>query len=262
MCTENSAQRSNHSTRQGKLLVVGIGPGGKDDRTYRAVNAIESAEVIVGYNKYIDLISDLIANKKTISTGMTQERKRVENAINEATAGYTVALVSSGDPGVYGMAGLALEMMQEMQLNIPVEIIPGITAANSAAARLGAPLMLDYCCISLSDLMIPWDMIVKRLHGAGQGDFTVALYNPRSHKRVFQLEQAVQILSQYRPITTPVGIVHSIGLPAEHIEHTTLGDLLSLKIHMRSLVIIGNSTSTFYSSWMLTPRGYFESDLE
>jgi precorrin-3B C17-methyltransferase len=220
------------------------------------VEAIRSAQVVVGYHKYVELVRDLCADKTCIATGMTQERARVESAIALCRQGQRVALVSSGDPGVYGMAGLALELLGDDAEAVRVEIIPGITAANSAAARLGAPLMLDYCCISLSDLMVPWDKIARRLEAAGQGDFVVALYNPRSHKRRRQLEQAVEILSAHRPASTPVGIVHQIGLEDEGIELATLGTLLEREVHMRSLVIIGNQSSRVAAGFFLTPRGY------
>lgn len=242
--------------------MVGIGPGSREDRTYRAVEAISSAHVIVGYRRYLDLITDLTCNKELLSSGMTKERERVQWAIDAACQGKTVALVSSGDPGVYGMAGLALELMQSLTERPEFQVIPGITAANSAGARLGAPLMLDYCCISLSDLMIPWEIIEKRLHAAGQGDFTVALYNPRSKKRRMQLEETVRILALYRPLSTPVGIVRNIGLQDESILCTTLGELLNCDVHMRSTVIIGNSTSRILDNWLITPRGYFEDDSE
>lgn len=240
--------------------MVGIGPGSRDDRTYRAVNAISSADVVVGYHKYLELITDLTTGKETISTGMTLETERVKAAIDLTCQGKRVALVSSGDPGVYGMAGLALELASECAPEIEIHIIPGITAANSAAARLGAPLMLDYCCISLSDLMIPWETIKKRIHAAGLGDFVVALYNPRSVKRRTQLEEVVAILLTYRQGTTPVGIVNGISLDDESTELTTLDSLLDKNIHMRSLVIIGNSTSRFDKNRMFTPRGYLDNN--
>lgn len=240
--------------------MVGIGPGSREDRTFRAVNAIASADTVVGYHKYLDLITDLTEGKQTISTGMTLEVERVKAAIDLTRQGGVVALVSSGDPGVYGMAGLALELARDCAPEIEIHIIPGITAANSAAARLGAPLMLDYCCISLSDLMIPWEIIKKRIHAAGQGDFVVALYNPRSVKRRMQLEEVVAILLTYRPGTTPVGIVNSIGLDDETVVLTNLDTLLDKNVHMRSLVIIGNSSSRSDNRWMLTPRGYLDNE--
>lgn len=240
--------------------MVGIGPGSREDRTYRAVNAIAGADIVVGYHKYLELITDLTDGKETVSTGMTLEIERVQAAIDYVRQGRVVALVSSGDPGVYGMAGLALELAGSFDPDIEIQIIPGITAANSAAARLGAPLMLDYCCISLSDLMIPWETIKKRIHAAGQGDFVVALYNPRSVKRRVQLEEVVTILLSYRSGTTPVGIVNSIGLDDETVELANLNTLLDKNVHMRSLVIIGNSSSRSDNNWMLTPRGYLDNE--
>lgn len=236
--------------------MVGIGPGSVQDRTLRAIRAIESAQVVVGYTKYLKLIEDLTQGKQLISSGMTKESVRVKAALEQAVDGHIVALVSSGDPGVYGMAGLALEMKQALDLDIEIEVIPGISAANTAAARLGAPLMLDYACISLSDLLVEWSVIESRLEAAAAGDFVVALYNPRSHKRRRQLEEAVRIFKQKRSGHTPVGIVTGIGLEGETIIHTTLDRLLEQEVGMRSTVIIGNNTSLFNGTAMLTPRGY------
>lgn len=236
--------------------MVGIGPGSVLDRSLRAIQSLNAATVVVGYTKYLKLIEDLTVDKKLISSGMTKESVRVKAALDEAALGQTVALISSGDPGVYGMAGLALEMNQNLKYDVQIEVVPGISAANTAAARLGAPLMLDYACISLSDLLVEWGMIVKRLEAAAEGDFVVALYNPRSHKRRMQLEEAVRILSAKRPLSTPVGIVTGIGLVSENIVHCTLGTLLEQEVGMRSTVVIGNSTTIFDGTWMITPRGY------
>ena len=237
---------------------MGIGPGSQADRTLRAIDAIERADIVAGYHKYMELIEDLTQGKTCISTGMMREEERVAQALEKAQEGHTVALVSSGDAGVYGMAGLALEMAQAKNQEIAVEIIPGVTAANTAAARLGAPLMLDYCCVSLSDLMIPWEQIEKRLQAAALGDFVVALYNPRSVKRRRQLEEAVRIFLEHRPGTTPVGIVDRIGLEGECVVHTDLSHLLECEVGMRSTVLIGNSTTYWHAGRMITPRGYME----
>lgn len=236
--------------------MVGIGPGSQEDRTYRAVHAIQNCDVVVGYHPYVKRIEDLLVQQQCISTGMTHEIERVRQALHFVQQGKCVCLISSGDAGVYGMAGLALEMMEEQNIQVEVQMIPGISAANSAAACLGAPLMLDYCCISLSDLMIDWSQIERRLRAAASGDFVVALYNPRSVKRRHHLEDAVQILLEHRPDTTPVGIVHSIGLQEENRVFTTLGQVLQCKIDMRSTVIIGNTSTRLFKNWMLTPRGY------
>lgn len=236
--------------------MVGIGPGNRLDRTRRAEQAIADSQVVAGYHLYLEHITDLTAGKELIASGMMQETERCRAALQRAAQGAVVALVSSGDPGVYGMAGLALEMAAAEGFVVPIEIVPGISAANSAAARLGAPLMLDYACISLSDLLVPWDVIRNRLTALSSADLVVALYNPRSKKRVMQLEEAVEIMRQHRNDTTPVGIVTAIGEADERIELTTLGQLLKADVGMRSTIIIGNSTSMLLGERMITPRGY------
>jgi precorrin-3B C17-methyltransferase len=236
--------------------VVGIGPGNRLDRTRRAEQVIADSQVVAGYHLYLEHIADLTAGKELIASGMMQETERCRAALQRATRGAVVALVSSGDPGVYGMAGLALEMAAAEGFDVPIEIVPGISAANSAAARLGAPLMLDYACISLSDLLVPWESIRTRLAALAGADLVVALYNPRSKKRVRQLEEAVAIMLTHRHADTPVGIVTAIGETDERIALTTLGQLLTADVGMRSTVIIGNSTSVLLGERMITPRGY------
>jgi precorrin-3B C17-methyltransferase len=236
--------------------VVGIGPGNRLDRTRRAEQVIADSEVVAGYHLYLEHIADLTAGKELIASGMMQETERCRAALQRATRGAVVALVSSGDPGVYGMAGLALEMAAAEGFFVPIEIVPGISAANSAAARLGAPLMLDYACISLSDLLVPWDIIRARLAAVAAADLVVALYNPRSMKRIRQLDEAVAIFRRHRADDTPVGIVTAIGEADERIELTTLGRLPEAEVGMRSTVIIGNSTSICLDGRLLTPRGY------
>jgi len=235
---------------------VGIGPGGRLDRTHRADQAIASSQVVVGYTRYLALVKDLTAGKELISSGMTKERERCRAAIERAGQGLTVALVSSGDPGIYGMAGLALEMASSEGRSIPIEIVPGVTAASATAARLGAPLMLDFACISLSDLLVPWDMIRRRLEAVAAADLVVALYNPRSKRRTDQLEEAAAIFLRYRDGKTPVGIGSAVGTSDERIELATLGNFLHLDINMRSIVLIGNSTSRITGDFFITPRGY------
>jgi precorrin-3B C17-methyltransferase len=235
---------------------VGIGPGGALDRTPRAEKAISESQVVVGYSRYLDYIKDLTAGKEIFSSGMTREEERCRAAVTRADAGAKVALVSSGDPGVYGMAGLALEIARLTAPGLPVEIVPGISAANAAAAVMGAPLMLDYAVISLSDLLVPWDMIRRRLEAVASADLVAALYNPRSRKRVHQMEDAVEIFLRYREAGTPAGVGTAVGTPQEHVELTVLGDILSLEINMRSVVIIGNSHSKSLGGRFVTPRGY------
>ncbi len=236
--------------------MVGIGPGGPLDRTERAVKTIEQCQVIAGYRLYLDLISDLTAGKELISTGMTREVDRTRAALDRAAAGAIVALVSSGDPGIYGMAGLALEMSAQYKVPPAIEVVPGITSASAVAARLGAPLMLDYAVISLSDLLVPWSSIVERLEAVAAADLVVALYNPRSKKRTGQLVQAQRIFLKHRPGSTPVGIGSAVGTAEERVALSDLDHFPDLAIDMRSTVIIGNKSSKVEKGWFVTPRGY------
>lgn len=187
---------------------------------------------------------------------MSREVVRCQAAIDRALQGEEVVLVSSGDPGVYGMAGLTIELAAETAPELAIEIVPGVSAANAAAGRLGAPLMLDYAVISLSDLLVPWEMIRRRLEAVAAADLVTALYNPRSKKRVQQLETAVAIFRQHRPECTPVGIGTAVGTPDEQIRLSDLGRLLSEEVNMRSIVIVGNSQTKISRQWLVTPRGY------
>ncbi len=235
---------------------MGIGPGGRLDRTHRAEEAIAASDVVVGYVKYLDLIDDLTAGKILISSGMTKERERCRAALERAQEGLTVALISSGDPGIYGMAGLALEMANSEDVPVAIEIVPGVTAASAIAARLGAPLMLDFACISLSDLLVPWETIRQRLEAVAAADLVVALYNPRSKRRTTQLEETATIFLKHREGKTPVGIGTAVGTEGEKIRVATLDNFLHLDITMRSIVVIGNSTSRIVGEAFVTPRGY------
>ena len=242
----------------GKISVVGIGPGGLDEMTPRARNAIESAEVVAGYNTYIKLIEKILRGQKVIGRAMMQEVERCQLAIEETLTGKNVAVVSSGDAGVYGMAGLVVEMI----LNLPedkrpqFEVIAGVSAVNAAAAILGAPLMNDFAVISLSDLMTPFEVIKQRVQAAAQGDFVIALYNPKSKRRVTQLEGVQKILLEYRKKNTPVGIVTNAGRDGESKIISTLENFTREEINMFSLVLIGNSQTFVKAGFMLTPRGY------
>jgi precorrin-3B C17-methyltransferase len=212
--------------------------------------------VIAGYGRYLELIQDLTEGKQLVSSGMMQEKERCRAAIELAAAGAVVALVSSGDPGVYGMAGLAIELAADIAPELCIEIVPGVSAANAAAARFGAPLMLDYAVISLSDLLVPWGNILMRLESVAAADLVVALYNPRSRRRIHQLEEAVAVFRRHRPDDTPVGIATAVGTEEEELATTTLDRLLSCEVNMRSVVLIGNRTTRVLGPWMLTPRGY------
>ena len=243
----------------GKITVVGIGPGNLLDMTPRARQAIEEAAVIAGYNTYIKLIEPLLGERKVIGTAMMQEIDRCRMAVSEAAEGCDTVVVSSGDAGVYGMAGLVLELV----LQLPAEkrpafggVIAGVSAVNAAASVLGAPLMHDFAVISLSDLLTPWETIEKRIEMAAQGDFVTALYNPKSKKRVENIEQVRKIMLKYRKADTPVGIVTAASRDGEGKIISTLADFTKQEINMFSLVIIGNSMTYVKDGYMITPRGY------
>ncbi|MBE8953161.1 MAG: precorrin-3B C(17)-methyltransferase [Quinella sp. 1Q7] len=242
----------------GKISVVGLGPGSLDEMTPRARRAIEQAEVVAGYNTYIKLIESIIGGKKIIGRAMMQEVERARLALDEALRGHNVAVVSSGDAGVYGMAGLVVEMI----LTLPesdrpqFEIIAGVSAVNAAAAILGAPLMHDFAIISLSDLMTPWELIKRRVRSAAEGDFVIALYNPKSKRRVTQLDEVQKILLEFRDKNTPVGIVTNAGRDGESKIISTLENFIREPVNMFSLVVVGNSQTRAQNGVMLTPRGY------
>jgi len=238
------------------LFVIGIGPGSALDRTHRAEEAIRASTVVVGYKHYLDHIADLTEGKELLSSGMRQEVDRCRAALERAQQGATVAFVSSGDAGVYGMAGLAIEMAAAYQMNVPIEIVPGISAANSAAARFGAPLMLDYACVSLSNLLMPWETIRQRVEALAGADMVVALYNPKSTKRVCQIEEVAAIFRQHRPGGTPVGIATAVGAEEERLVLSDLDHFLGEEITMKSIVIVGNRSAKILDGWFVTPRGY------
>lgn len=241
-----------------KIFVVGIGPGGLDEMTPRARQAIESAEVVAGYNTYIKLIEKILSGKKIIGRAMMQEVERSRLSIEEALAGRNVAVVSSGDAGVYGMAGLVLEMILDLpeDKRPQFEVIAGVSAVNAAAAILGAPLMNDFAIISLSDLMTPWELIKRRVSSAAAGDFVIALYNPKSKRRITQLAEVQKILLEFREKNTPVGIVTNAGRDGETKIISTLENFIQEEVNMFSLVIIGNSQTFVKENFMITPRGY------
>ena len=252
--------------RTGKLYLVGIGPGSLEQITPAAKTAIIEADVVIGYRLYIDLIESLRRSGQIVeSSPITQEQQRAVRAIELAQWGLTVAVVSSGDCGIYGMAGLVLEELQTRGWNgktPQVKVFPGISALQSAASRVGAPLMHDFCAISLSDLLTPWSTIQQRLTAAASGDFITALYNPRSQTRTQQIVTARAIFTQHRQLDTPVAIVHGAYREDERVVLTTLDKMLDHQIDMLTTVIIGNSTTRNHAEWMITPRGYlgFSSD--
>ena len=244
---------------EGSMTVVGIGPGSPRLLTPAARDAIISADLVVGYKRYLDLIADVIGQTERFSSGMRHEKERAQFAVDAARAGRRVVVVSSGDPGVYALAGLVLELLRVGEGVCPeTRIIPGVTAANSAASLLGAPLMHDHVVISLSDLLTDWEVIKRRLDLAGDGDFAVAIYNPRSRSRVTQLDEARQILLRHRSPETPVGIVTSAYREGCEVLHCTLGTLGDYfeRVGMSSTVVVGNSMTYYADGWMVTPRGY------
>lgn len=226
--------------------------------TPRAIEALRASDVIAGYKTYLNLIKDVTGDKPVLSSGMGEERQRCEAALKEAAEGKVVSIVSSGDPGVYGMAGLVLELADSMEhgQDVPVEIIPGIPASSAAAALLGAPVMHDHAVISLSDLLTPWELIEKRLRLAVEGDYVIVLYNPRSSQRTSQIEKAQQIIMEKRPGSLPVGIVKNAGRPGQEVVVTTLAEMLNHPVDMTTIIIIGNSTTFVSDNFMVTKRGY------
>lgn len=240
-----------------KIFVVGLGPGGWAEMTPRALAALEQSDVIFGYDTYIDLIRSRFAHKTLKATPMTKEIDRCRQTLAEAARGRTVALISSGDAGVYGMAGALLEVAGENP-EVEVEIVPGITAACSAAAALGAPLTHDFAVISLSDLLTPWEKIVNRLECAAKGDFVICLYNPSSKKRKDYLQKACRIIAPYKSPSTPAGWVKNSGRPREERYVGTLAELENEEVDMFTTVIIGNSQTRLIQGRMVTPRGYRE----
>ena len=237
------------------LYVVGIGPGSEGGMTLDARAALERAEVLCGYGVYLDLVAPLFPEKERFSTPMRGELERCRRALALAQEGKTVALVCSGDAGVYGMASPILELLPACP-GAEVEIVPGVTAALSGAALLGAPLGHDFCVISLSDLLTPWALIEKRLRAAGEGDFALALYNPASHRRRDYLRRASEILLAYRGGDTPCGIVRNIGRAGQEARVLTLCELGDAECDMFSTVFIGSSQTKGIDGRMVTPRGY------
>ncbi|GFN23776.1 precorrin-3B C(17)-methyltransferase [Thermanaeromonas sp. C210] len=242
----------------GEIAVVGLGPGGEAEMTYRARQALEQAEVIVGYRTYVDLITSMTEGKEVVVTGMTGEVERCREAVERAAAGARVAVVSSGDPGVYGMAGLLLEILatHPRGQGIKVDVVPGVTAATAAAAALGAPLMHDFAVISLSDRLTHWEVIAARLEHAAAADFVLVLYNPRSHGRPDHLRRARDIILRFRHPATPVGVVRNAGREGEEAWIRDLATFLDLPVDMVSTVIIGNSQTRVLDGRLVTPRGY------
>jgi precorrin-2 C(20)-methyltransferase len=259
--TNESDDNPTQAQRTGQVDVIGIGPGDPSLLTGQALSALQRAEVIIGYEGYVRLLAQLGLRAEMIGHPLGAEAERCRQALDMAANGKQVALVSSGDAGVYGLASLLLELVEQSPA-VAVEVIPGVTAASAAAALLGAPLGHDFCCISLSDLLTPWETIERRLQSAAQGDFVVVLYNPLSQRRTWQLPQARQILMQHRSSATPVGLVDKAHRPGMRVWHTTLGELTTEGIGMETTLIVGNSQTRMIHGRMVTPRGFPQASAE
>ena len=248
------------SESKGILYVVGIGPGAEAHATPAALKAIAESQLIVGYTTYIKLVRHLLEGKEIVKTGMTEEIGRARAAIERARDGATVSLISSGDAGVYGMAGLVFQVLQEMGWkrgdSPELRLIPGVTALNSCASLVGAPLVHDFCSISLSDLLTPWSVIERRIEAAAGADFVIGLYNPASGRRTRQIVDARTIIRRHREGTTPVALVKSAYRELEQVILTDLDTFLDYEIGMLTTVIVGSSNTFMFEGYMVTPRGY------
>lgn len=241
---------------KGSLTVIGTGPGKRDYMTPAAESAIKEADVISGYQTYLELIDDLLVGKRIISNGMRQEVERCEAAIEEFRKGFAVSIISGGDAGVYGLAGLVLELMEKSERE-SVRIIPGVTSATACASLLGAPLIHDFAVISLSNLLTDSELIRKRLKMAAEGDFVTVIYNPKSLKRIKLFFETADIFLKDRSPETPVGLVKDAYRESQFVKITTLGKLKEEEwVDMRTTVIIGNSQTVHSGNKMITPRGY------
>ncbi len=244
------------SQSQGKLYVVGIGPGSVEYLTKRAHDVLTESEYVVGNGTYLDQISEVIKNSKTIRSGMGGEIDRAKKAV-ELSKNHVVSIISGGDANVYGMAGLVLEVAQKSE-DIELEVIPGVTALSAAASLLGAPVVSDFAVISLSDLLTPVEIIERRLKSAAEADFIIAIYNPKSRSRKENFGKSIEIIRRYRSDETPVGMVKNATRSGEKVIATTLGRILEHNddIDMITIVLIGNSESRLWGTRIITPRGY------
>ncbi len=245
---------------KGILYVVGIGPGAEAHATPAALKAIAESQLVVGYTTYIKLVRHLLEGKDIVKTGMTEEIGRARAAIERAKAGATVSLISSGDAGVYGMAGLVFQVLKEMGWkrgdSPELRLIPGMTALNSCASLVGAPLVHDFCSISLSDLLTPWSVIKRRIEAAANADFVIGLYNPASGRRTQQIVDAQAIIRRHRDASTPVALVKSAYREREQVVLTDLDNFLDYEIGMLTTVLVGSSNTFMFEGYMVTPRGY------
>ena len=238
-----------------KLIVVGIGPGDYENMTIRADRALQNCDVIIGYTVYVDLVKERYPDKEFMTTPMTRETQRCQMAIDEARKGKNVAMVCSGDSGIYGMAALIYELRGETA-DPEIEVISGLTAACSGGALLGAPLTHDFAVISLSDRLTPWEKIIKRLECAAESDMSIVLYNPRSKGRPDNLRTACDALLKILPADRPCGVAHYIGREGEEISFMSLAELRDAELDMFCTVFIGNAQTKMIGGRMVTPRGY------
>jgi len=247
-------------SEKGTLAIVGIGPGASAHTSPAALEAIAASDLIVGYVTYVKLVRHLIEGKEVVKTGMTEEIGRARAAVERARDGAKVAIISSGDAGVYGMASLVFQVLEEIGwrrgASPELRIIPGITALSSCGSLVGAPLGHDFCAVSLSDLLTPWPVIAKRIEAAASADFVIALYNPASGRRTRQIVEAHDIIARHRPGTTPVALVKSAYRKLENAVVTDLEHFLDYEIGMLTTVLVGSSNTFVFEGYMVTPRGY------
>ncbi len=240
----------------GRLSLIGIGPGNLDNTTSRALSKLKESDIIIGYSKYIEMIYEVVKNKTILGSSVVDEIARADMAIKYAMEGKKVSVISSGDSGIYGMAGLVFEMISHHNYDIEIEIIPGITSLASSSSLIGTPLMNDFCSISLSDKLTPWETIEKRIKSAAEGDFVIVFYNPKSQKRTEGIKKARDIIMEYRNKTTPVGIIKNAYRENQESFVTNLEKFLDFDIDMFTTIIVGNSSSYQYKNYMITPRNY------
>ncbi|AFK87634.1 MULTISPECIES: precorrin-3B C(17)-methyltransferase [Thermoanaerobacterium] len=240
----------------GWVKIVGIGPGSIDDMTFKAYNALRDCDVVVGYVTYIRLIKELIKDKKIVSMGMRKEIERAKIAIQLALDGNNVCVISSGDAGIYGMAGPVYEVALKEKVDLQIEVIPGVSSLNAASSLLGAPLMQDFAVISLSDHLVPWQVIEKRLELASKADFLIVIFNPKSKERTENFYNAQKIIMKYKRGNVPVGIIKNASRENQKIIITTLDEMSNQEIDMQTIVIVGNESTYIRDGKMISPRGY------
>ena len=239
---------------KGKIFVVGMGPGNKDNMSFKAFDSMKKSDILIGHKTYISLVENMFEDKELIRSAMKKEVDRCNETLELAKSGKIVSLISSGESGIYGMAGIMLEVA--LDSDIEVEVVPGITASNAGASVVGAPIMHDHATISLSDLLTDWDLITRRIDLASQGDFVISYYNPKSFSRTTQIVEAREIMLKHKHKDTPVAIIRNAKRDGEEYDITTLEKMLNYEINMFTVIIIGNSKTYVKNGKMITPRGY------